>query len=166
MQKKTGLVAAFYSVFSAYTMSAQENNPCAGFPKKHCMDTSAVKAHDDTYFYNAQSKGGLFTRGMTSTMRCVVYKGMEYRVTLCMQTDALGDSLHVVISDARSKEILFDNAKEAFVNQIEFTVANTRQLLIEISVPEGNSAKSPVSACIGVLIEHRRHEVSGGFGAY
>ena len=42
-------------------------------------------------------------KGMTSKIRYVIYKGMDYRINVCVET---GDKLNYKIFDARTNELL------------------------------------------------------------
>ena len=123
---------------------------------------------DREFLYNAQSKSGLFAQGTTSKMRCVIYKGMDYRMTVCAETD-MGGGLNFKIFDARTKEELFDNAKNENAQQFEFSSASTRQLIIEVTIPSGETAsesgKPTDAACVGLLIEHKTSD-RVGFSQY
>ena len=55
-----------------------QTSVCGQYHKKYC------KFEDDkgnAWMYNAQSKSGLFNQGMVSKLRCVIYKGMDYRIS-------------------------------------------------------------------------------------
>lgn len=135
---------------------------CGQFHKKYCK---LEKDKDEKWEYNSQSRSGLFTQGMNSKIRCVIYKGMDYRMTLCAET-ALGDKLNFKIYDAKTNELLFDNASAENTQVFEFQSATTRPLIIEVFVPEGatesgNGLKSRDAACLGLLIEHKKTDIQG-----
>jgi hypothetical protein len=140
---------------------------CGQFHRKYCVfeDADAGKKSAEKWQYNAQSKSGLFTQGMVSKLRCVIYKDMDYRISVCCETNVLGDKVNYKIFDARSKELLFDN-KDAEDTQIfEFQSVSTRQLIIEVMVPKGatekDKHKSTDAACVGLLIEHKITDKQG-----
>lgn len=137
---------------------------CGQFHKKYCK---LEKEKDERWEYNSQSRSGLFSQGMTSKIRCVIYKGMDYRLTLCAET-ALGDKLNFKIYDAKTNELLFDNASAENTQVFEFQSASTRLVIIEVFVPEGatettnnNALKSKEAACVGLLIEHKKTDIQG-----
>ena len=117
-----------------------------------------TKADRKAFQYNSQSKSGLFSQGTTSKMRCVVYKGMDYRMTVCCDA-AIGDKINFKIFDGRTQELLYDNAKNEDSQQFEFQAGSTRQLIIEVTVPTGEvkeeKGKPSDAACVGLLIEHK-----------
>jgi hypothetical protein len=105
---------------------------------------------------------------MVSKLRCVIYKGMDYRVSVCCET-VLGDKVNYKIFDSRTNELLFDNSTAEDTQVFEFQSASTRQLVIEVVVPQGatekNKHKSAQAACVGLLIEHKITDKQG-FSAY
>ena len=118
--------------------------------------------------YNAQSKSGLFNQGMTSKIRCVIYKGMDYRINVCCET-SFGEKLNYKIFDARTNEVLYDNATAEDEPSFEFQSTATRQLIIEVTVPKGSAEKDDHkpsdAACVGLLIEHKVTDKQG-FSSY
>lgn len=135
---------------------------CGQFHKKYCK---LEKEKGEKWEYNSQSRSGLFSQGMTSKIRCVIYKGMDYRLTLCAET-AIGDKINFKIYDAKTNELLFDNASAENTQIFEFQSTSTRPIIIEVFVPEGatesgNSLKAKDAACLGLLIEHKKTEIQG-----
>ncbi|MBX3164133.1 MAG: hypothetical protein KF900_06595 [Bacteroidetes bacterium] len=153
------------TIFLSAALSASvfsQASVCTGFHKKYC-ETESAKG--ERWQYNAQSKSGLFDQGSSSKLRCVVYKGMDYRITVCCET-ILGDKVNYKIFDSRTKELLFDNATAEDTQMFEFQSASTRQLLIEVLVPKGATDKdkhksSQDAACVGLLIEHKQADKQG-----
>jgi len=148
------VVALSTSVFS-------QTSVCSGFHKTYCK---LEKVKGEKWQYNAQSKSGLFTQGMVSKLRCVIYKGMDYRITVCCET-TLGDKVNFKIFDARTNELLFDNASAEDTQIFEFQSVSTRQLIIEVMVPQGATQKDvhkpTEGACVGLLIEHKVTDKQG-----
>src|SRR6478735_6266313 len=132
-----------------------QSGVCGQFHKKYCVFESD-KSGD--WQYNAQSKSGLFAQGMVSKLRCVIYKGMDYRISVCCET-VLGDKVNYKIFDGRTNELLFDNSTAEDTQMFEFQSVSTRQLIIEVVVPTGateqDKHKAQDAACVGLLIEHK-----------
>jgi len=134
---------------------AAQSSVCGNFHKKYCkfQETKGVK-----WEYNAQSKSGLFNQGMVSKIRCVIYKGMDYRISVCCET-LIGDKVNYKIFDSKTNELLFDNKAAEDTQIFEFQSVSTRQLVIEVLVPQGatekDKHKSTDAACVGLLIEHK-----------
>jgi hypothetical protein len=138
---------------------------CGNFHKKYC---GFGKEKGADWQYNAQSKSGLFNQGMVSKLRCVIYKGMDYRISVCCET-VLGDKVSYKIFDSRTNELLFNNSTAEDTQTFEFQSVSTRQLIIEVVVPQGATEKekhkSTDAACVGLLIEHKITDKQG-FSAY
>lgn len=136
---------------------------CGDFHKKACY-MEGTRKDKRAFMYNAQSKSGLFAQGSVSKMRCVVYKGMDYRISVCCET-ILGDKVNFKIYDGRTNEELFDNTKNDNAQQFEFQAATTRQLIIEATVPAGEvkeeKGKAENAACVGLLIENKVSDKTG-----
>ncbi len=167
--KKVNLFALI-TLFSASMLFAQKRelksqaSVCGQFHKKYCK-LEKEKDEDESWQYNSQSRSGLFSQGMNSKIRCVIYKGMDYRLTLCAET-ALGDKLNFKIYDAKTSELLFDNASAENAQMFEFQSSSTRPIIIEVFVPEGateagNALKAKDAACLGLLIEHKKTDTQG-----
>ncbi len=150
-------------VSNASSLLAQ-SSVCGQFHRSKCL-MEGSKDDEREFKYNAQSKSGLFAMGSTSKLRCVVYKGMDYRLTVCAESDILGDNIQFKIFDAKTNEELFDNTKEENVKQFEFSSSSTRQLIIEVTVPSGETkgakGKPSDAACVGLLIEHKVADRTG-----
>ena len=93
---------------------------------------------------------------------------MDYRISVCCET-ILGEKVAYKIYDARTNELLFDNKTAEDTQQFEFQSVSTRQLVIEVMVPQGatekDKHKSTDAACVGLLIEHKMTDKQG-FSAY
>lgn len=128
---------------------------CGQFHRKYCV-VETKHGGKGEWMYNAQSKSGLFNQGMTSKIRCVIYKGMDYRINVCVET---GDKAVYKIFDARTNELLYDNSTAQNEPLFEFQSTASRQLIIEVTVPNGATSqdkhKPMDAACVGLLIEHK-----------
>lgn len=163
MKMKYVLSIIFTALISGAVFS--QAGVCGQFHKKYCILESNK---NEKWQYNAQSKSGLFSQGMTSKLRCVIYKGMDYRISVCCET-SLGEKVSYKILDARTNEMLFDNATAEDTQVFEFQSVSTRQLIIEVMVPQGatekDKHKSTDAACVGLLIEHKITD-KAGFSQY
>ena len=142
-----------------------QSGVCGQFHRKYCVFEDSKGGN---WQYNAQSKSGLFNQGMVSKLRCVIYKGMDYRISVCCET-ILGEKVNYKIYDARTNELLFDNKAAEDTQTFEFQSVSTRQLVIEVVVPTGatekDKHKSTDAACVGLLIEHKITDKQG-FSSY
>ena len=158
----------FLTLVITVAMSAtmlSQTSVCGQFHRKYCVFESKSGGKWD---YNAQSRSGLFNQGMVSKLRCVIYKGMDYRISVCCET-LLGEKVSYKIYDSRTNELLFDNKTAEDTQSFEFQSVSTRQLVIEVVVPQGatekDKHKSTDAACVGLLIEHKITDKQG-FSAY
>ncbi len=158
----------FFSILLAGVMAHTafpQSSICNNFHRKYCKFADDKKA---SWQYNAQSKSGLFNQGMVSKLRCVIYKGMDYRISVCCET-VLGEKVSYKIYDARTNELLFDNKTAEDTQTFEFQSVSTRQLVIEVMVPQGATEKeehkATDAACVGLLIEHKITDRQG-FSTY
>lgn len=144
------------------TSAFSQAGVCGNFHKKYCI---LEKDKGAKWQYNAQSKSGLFNQGMVSKLRCVIYKGMDYRISVCCETTTLGDKVNFKIYDSRTNELLFDNTTAENTQIFEFQSISTRQLVIEVVVPQGatekDKHKSADAACVGLLLEHKVTDKQG-----
>lgn len=151
MKKILTIILATFLTTTAFSQASV----CGQFHKKWCV-MPTLKG--EKWTYNAQSKSGLFNQGMVSKLRCVIYKGMDYRISVCCET-VLGDKVNYKIFDARTNELLFDNSTAEDTQLFEFQSISTRQLIIEVVVPTGateqDKHKAQDAACVGLLIEHK-----------
>lgn len=160
--KKAFLIFTIFLSLGLSKLVAQPSS-CGQFHKSNCI-IEGTRADKRAFQYNSQSKSGLFAQGSTSKMRCVVYKGMDYRMTVCSET-SLGEKIQFKIFDGRTQELLFDSSKNDDTHQFEFQAGSTRQLVIEVNVPTGEvkeeKGKPVDAACVGMLIEHKVSERTG-----
>ncbi|HNO71946.1 MAG TPA: hypothetical protein PKO16_09255 [Bacteroidia bacterium] len=132
---------------------------CNQFHQKECL-----RSPDDGFEYNGQSRSGLFAKGQQSSVRAVFYKGMDYHISVC--TEDKGQA-SFVIKDARTDEVLYDNSTDGNVQEIQITNENTRNILIQVTIPgdpasdDQSKTKSQPGMCAGLLIEHRRSDKTG-----
>lgn len=130
-------------------LSAQH---CNNFHRKNCYPS------DNAFFeYNGQSKSALFKKGQTSEMNIIIYKGQDYRLSICTEPE-LGEKVEYKIKDAKTGEVLYDNAGDDYAQDFEFTCSYTRRIVIEVTVPDGETKDKKLKprdmACLGVLVEH------------
>ena len=146
-------------------MAFSQASVCGQFHRKYCV-VETKHGGKEEWMYNAQSKSGLFNQGMTSKIRCVIYKGMDYRINVCVET---GDKAVYKIFDARTNELLYDNSTAQNEPLFEFQSTASRQLIIEVTVPNGATSadkhKPMDAACVGLLIEHKVSDKQG-FSTY
>ena len=156
---------SFIITIALSTSLFSQSGVCGQFHRKYCVFDDSKAGN---WQYNAQSKSGLFNQGMVSKLRCVIYKGMDYRISVCCEA-IIGEKVNYKIFDARTNEMLFDNKAAEDTQSFEFQSVSTRQLVIEVVVPQGatekDKHKSMDAACVGLLIEHKMTDKQG-FSSY
>jgi hypothetical protein len=155
-------VITITTIFATVLMlapSLSQAQACHNFHRKNCQ------ASDNAYFeYNGQSKSALFKKGQTSELNIIIYKGQDYRVSVCTEPE-LGDRIEFRLKDSKSGEILYDNADTDYDQEFEFTCSYSRRIVLVVTVPDGETKakklKAREMACIGVLVEHMTTPKSG-----
>jgi len=72
---------------------------CNHFHEKYCMPSE-----NDFFKPNGQSKSALFSKGQTSDLNIIVYKGQDYRISLCMDEN-LGSQIKFKIFETVKKKV-------------------------------------------------------------
>ena len=133
---------------------------CSKFHKEHCPTAENIY-----YKYHERSRSALFVRGQTSQMYIEVFNGRDYRISVCAE-DIFGNTIEFKLIDRYEGTVLYDNTRDNLAQEFEFTVTKTRELIIEIHVPDdsghsqgehgrdGLVRKDYDMGCVGVLIEH------------
>jgi hypothetical protein len=135
------------------------SSPCGDFQKKHCNHSL-----DEGFAYNGQSRSGLFSKGQHSTVRVVFFKGMDYHIAICTEDDS---PANFIIKDAKTGQILYDNAADNNTQEIQISNENTRNVNILVTLPGADQTekkdivKGAEGMCAGLLIEHRRSDKTG-----
>jgi hypothetical protein len=126
--------------------------PCVTFHRT----AGCSQASEAGFIYNSQSKSGLFAKGTTSKLKAIFYSGFDYSISLCADK-VLGDQIGMVLSDAKTGEVLYDNATDNKAPHMEFSCETTRNMNITITIPGTGpgKGKSADAACLGILIEQK-----------
>ena len=136
-------VLAFLSAIIG--VSAQD---CSDYHQYHCVYA------DYTFFYSRQSKSALMQRGQTSSLNMVAYGGEDYYIGVCAHRK-LGEIQFKILEDNDARTVIYDNATDEYATSIVFSNENTRNLIIEVIVPDG-SGNEKDRRCVGVLIQFRK----------
>lgn len=153
-------------IFTLPVLSMAQSNDykvrkCFGYERDSCQISQNIyyKKHED-------SRSALFVKGQTSQTFITIYNGRDYRISLCWDP-VLGNRLGFKIFDRETDNLLYDNSTDEFASEFEFTVTQSRDIIVEVSVPgesdlskaKGNEdlilvRKDREMGCIGVLVEH------------
>jgi hypothetical protein len=110
-----------------------------------------MSSPDDGFAYNGQSKSGLMIGGQSTSLKVVFYRGMDYHISVCAEDNS---QANFIIKDAKTQAILYNNATDSYLQEIELSNENTRSVIIQLSVVAHSN--NTLGKCCGVLIEHRR----------
>lgn len=126
--------------------------PCVTFHRQ----VGCSMASEEGFIYNSQSKSGIFAKGTTSKLKFIGYSGFDYSISLCADK-MLGEGIGMVLSDATTGEVLYDNATDNKAPHMEFSCESTRNMFITISIPGAGPTKGKTAdaACLGILIEQK-----------
>lgn len=134
---------------------------CFGYEKDSCPNSANM-----FYKVHQNSRSALFVKGQTSQTPLTIYNGRDYRISLCWDP-ILGSQVFFKLIDAQTSNVLYDNATNEYASDFEFTVAQTRDIILEIKVPGSSTLMEAKSndeiilvqkdtdmGCLGILIEH------------
>jgi hypothetical protein len=128
---------------------------CTGYHQYHCQYA------DYTFFYSRQSKSALFKRGQSKELKIIAYGGEDYYVAVCAHRK-FGDIRLRILEDTEDSTLIYDNADNEYSESIIFTNMVTRNLIIEVTVPEGTGGRSYTERrCVGVVIQFRKTDSAG-----
>ncbi len=125
---------------------------CTEYHQYHCIYA------DYTYFYSKQSKSALFRKGQTSELKIVAYGGEDYYVAVCAHRK-FGNIQFRIMEDNDKRNLIYDNAADNYSESISFSNTLTRNLIIEVSVPDDGKDLTD-RRCVGVVIEYRKTQQS------
>ena len=151
MKKLLFIILIILFVSQASESFAQD---CTDYHQYHCLYA------DYTYFYSRQSKSALFRKGQTSELKIVAYSGEDYYVSVCAHRK-FGNIQFRILEDNEQRNLIYDNAKNDFAESITFSNTITRNLIIEVTVPEGDNKDVLDRRCVGVVIEFRKTRPPG-----
>ncbi len=122
---------------------------CTDYHQYHCLYA------DYTFFYSKQSKSALFRQGQVSELKVIAYSGEDYYISVCAHRK-FGNIRFRIIEDNAGRRVIYNNANDNYSEYITFTNEVTRNLILEVSVPEGDSKDSNDRRCVGVVIQFRK----------
>lgn len=122
---------------------------CTDYHQYHCLYA------DYTFFYSKQSKSALFKQGQVSELKIIAYSDEDYYISVCAHRK-FGEIRFRILEDNASRRVIYDNADDNYSESITFSNAVSRNLIIEVSVPEGDSNSSNDRRCVGVVIQFRK----------
>ncbi len=122
---------------------------CTEYHQYHCL------YGDYTYFYSRQSKSALFRKGQSSELKIVAYGGEDYYVAVCAHRK-FGNIQFRILEDNDKRNLIYDNASDNYNESISFSNTLTRNLIVEVTVPDEDGKDPSERRCVGVVIEYRK----------
>ena len=111
----------------------------------------------DGFEQYGQARSALLEVKKTAVFKAVFYGQRDYKVVLC--TDYGYYPIHYVISNADTKEVLYDNKEDDYVESVGFTIDKTQNLIFEITLLAENIKPKDafdLRVCTGVNIYWRK----------
>ena len=143
--KKYVFLGILFTIFFGLPLTGQD---CTGYHQYHCIYA------DYTFFYSRQSKSALMHRGQTSELNMVAYGGEEYYIGVCAHRK-FGNIKFRILEDNESRTLIYDNSIDEFASSVVFTNDFTRNLIIEVNVPDGKGSDKE-RRCVGVIIQFKK----------
>jgi hypothetical protein len=142
---------------------------CTDYHRFNCE-----RSGDARFKQNGQSRSALVKVGEETELNIIVYRGQDYRISICHDDKVLGEELAVRLVEkfrvskgvgADGKPIyeeaekpLWSNAEHEMARQIEFTCSATKRIAVEVNAPGAAERKGKKAdldiGCVGILIEH------------
>lgn len=160
---------AWAVIFPAAFSTASAQSDCTDFHRFNCE-----RSGDARFKVNGQSRSALVKVGEETELNVIVYRGQDYRITLCHNDKVLGKELAVRLVEKfrvskgagpdgkplyeEVEKALWSNTEHEMAQQIEFTCTATKRIAIEVNAPgaaerKGRNADLDIG-CVGILIEH------------
>lgn len=126
---------------------------CSGYHK-----TGDCRIYRMEGFENyGQARSALVEIRKQTVFKAVFYGRRDYKVALC--TDYGYYPIHYIISNADTKEILYDNKEDDYIESVGFTIEKTQNLIFDIIIlAEDIKAEDAIDlrVCVGVNIYWRK----------
>jgi len=163
-------VVATCALFTTLSPAAAQYT-CADYHKFNCE-----RSGDKRFSLNGQSKSAMVQVGQETELNIIVYRGQDYRISLCHDGKVLGEKLAIrlvekvrvpvgpAVADSTKRvyeeveKVLWDNTSNEMADEVEFSCTATKRLAIEVNAPGATDKKGRRPdvdiGCVGILIEH------------
>ncbi|MDA3954001.1 MAG: hypothetical protein PF485_10155 [Bacteroidales bacterium] len=105
-----------------------------------------------------QSKSGILQVNKMFEYKLVLYGEKDYKIGIC--TESGRGPVHYRILEARSKNVLFDNSTDEYIESVGFTNVFSQTIIIEITVLEEEDIEiedgDELLVCVGINILWRK----------
>lgn len=159
------------AVLGLLPLAMVAQSPCAEYHKFNCDRSS-----DKRFSTNGQSKSAAVQVGQETELNIIIYRGQDYRISLCHDEKVLGEKLAMRLVEKvrvakpdpgpdgkqvfeESEKVLWDNTEHEMSQEVEFSSTSTKRIAVELVAPGGaedvkSKGRSYDIGCVGILIEH------------
>lgn len=144
------IVIFLFSIFMAFQMQGQI---CKGY---HLSKNCNIPDLQD-YKRFGQSRSRLVLARKTIRYKVTLFGGYDYKIGVCTEKNFA--PVHFKIIDANKNTVFYDNTNDDYVENVGFTVEETKNVIVEMTVLAedmeiDNTAES--RTCLGVAIYWRK----------
>ncbi len=140
---------------------------CSNTFAQGCFDFHRQKCQalpSSGYTVSPDSRSAMMRKGQESRIKYVINAGKDYRFSVCLDEEHLGNKVQMQIIDYETNTKLYDNAEFNFVKDFEISVLEGRMIYIVVTIPDDQSSKASANVagfvpktanqgCVGILIE-------------
>ena len=146
--KKNYFAKAIISACIVALPSAPGIAQCNTFVKKKCLPKISP------FQQNGQATTSTLAAGQKTSLNLTFYSGQDYRIVVSGEP-VLGDLTFKVL-DMQHK-VVFDSQKNDSPDFWDFKVKNTEQFIVEVQVPESESASSVLpTGCVSIIVGFKK----------
>lgn len=109
------------------------------------------------FYLMEQSRSAVFEIGTSSQFEIALNGGRDYIISCC--TDREYYPLNFIILSKDGGEVIYDNMHDEYLNSIGFTIDNTQNVILKITILAEGFKPSDFydnRACVGVSIQFRK----------
>ena len=124
-----------------------------------CPDLHLKCCHSDQQGFAMHEISNTFKLNNDSNieLELEIFNGKDYFISICGD-DNLGNILNLKILN-NNNDIIFDNSKENYILQFDFSCIQTQSIKLIVEIPGLNGVN--ISGCLGVLVEHKLSAKTG-----
>ena len=134
-------------IVASLILSTNANAQCKRYTKKYCLPSL------NPYHHNGQLTSAMLNPGDSADVSMTFNAGKKYRILVCSQ-DLIGKVQFKVLD--KTRKILYKSDPEVQNPYWDFKVANTQQVIIQLTVPpmEMNNQKNNIVpvGCVSLLV--------------
>lgn len=142
-----------FLLFIAFLSFQVQGQSCKGF---HLSKDCAVPDVNDYRRYG-QSRSRVVVARQTVRYQVTLFGGYDYKVGIC--TENAYEPVHFKIIDANRNSVFYDNTNDDYMENVGFTVDETKNVIIEMTVlaEDREFTDAPdYRTCLGVAIYWRK----------